>query len=519
MPGFTGLSLNSWTFSSFFVFDGQLFYNIAMQLESLSDFYSQNRYLVKAVLGFLAAFLLAFAFFPKLSSIASRIGLLDIPTRRKSHSGAKPLVGGIGMAMALGVACLVFVPLVNLRGFYAGFVLLVIVGFLDDFKELKYGGKFIAQILAVLFMVYFSHVSLNTFGNLVGMGQVDFGILALPMTLFCTVGVINAFNMVDGLDALAGSVSFTAFIVFAFLAYLNSQAEVAMLAVAFSGAVLAFLWYNRPPAKLFMGDAGSLSIGFALAFFSVAITQKPGGIVSPVASLMILAVPVCDTIRLIIARLLRRKSPFAADNKHLHHLLIRIGFSRKRAVLIILMVSVLLAVLSVAGTLLRWPDYGLFAVFVVYAVVYTALTVSIKKIVAAKIRLRNAGRRQYDSSRFRSALLVIATAARIIRRDSRVSLKASVKGKFMGRIFSGLMMDLSNKGFSAIIGLEFAVGDLVEFEICLTGMPAKLEVTSEVVWTEKKGPDWKCGFRIIDISRPEAEFLRLYLDNPDLRAA
>ncbi len=326
--------------------------------------------------------------------------------------------------------------------------------------------------------------------------------------------------MVDGLDALAGGIALTAFVAFAFLAYLNAQPELAMLAVSFSGAMLAFLRYNRPPARLFMGDAGSLSIGFALAFFSIAITQKPDSAVPPVTSLLILAVPVCDTIRLIITRLLRGKSPFAADNKHLHHLLIRAGFNRKRTVRLLIIVSALLALISVAGTLLRWPDHYLFAVFVIYCAVYLAVTGSIKNIVTAKIRLKNIKDGCYKPrSRFTAALLALATAARIIRRDRRVSVKAPVKGKFRGRIFSGLLMELSMTGFSAIIGHEFSVGDRVEFEIFLTGVPAKLEVTGEVVWSEKGRSDRKCGFRIINISRPEAEFLRLYLDNPDLRAA
>src|SRR5664280_1201861 len=150
--------------------------------------------MLKELISFLVTFLLAAALLPRLASIASRIGLVDMPNRRKTHGRPKPLVGGIGMAMALAVSCLAFVPLSHLRGFYAGFVLLVIIGFLDDFRELKHGGKFIAQILAALVMVYLSGLSLDTFGDLLGLGPVNFGILAIPVTIFCTVGVINAFN-------------------------------------------------------------------------------------------------------------------------------------------------------------------------------------------------------------------------------------------------------------------------------------------------------------------------------------
>jgi UDP-GlcNAc:undecaprenyl-phosphate/decaprenyl-phosphate GlcNAc-1-phosphate transferase len=476
--------------------------------------------MIKELLIFLTTLILAVALFPRLAGIAARIGLVDLSSGRKAHGRPKPLVGGIGMAMALAVSCLAFVPLSNLRGFYAGFVLLVIVGFLDDFKEMRYAGKFIAQILAVLFMVYFSGLSLNTFGDLLGLGPVNFGILALPITIFCTVGVINAFNMVDGLDGLAGGISFIAFLSFSLLADMNGQPELALLAIAFCGAVLAFLYYNRAPARLFMGDAGSLSIGFALTFFSIAVTQKQGGSISPVTALLILAVPVCDTIRVIIARLLRGKSPFKADNKHMHHLLIRIGFNRKRAVIIILLLSAFLAITAVAGSFLRLPDYYLFAAFALYGIPYTALAFSIRKILTAKLRLRRSDRGDLgDAGKFASMVRVLATAARIIRRERRIPLRAAVRGRFMGRAISGTMLDLGMKGFCAFIEHELSVGDRVEFEIFLTGLPAKLDIIAEVVWIGKARTAGRYGFRIARISEPEAEFLKIYLDNPDIRAA
>jgi hypothetical protein len=118
-----------------------------------------------------------------------------------------------------------------------------------------------------------------------------------------------------------------------------------------------------------------------------------------------------------------------------------------------------------------------------------------------------------------SLILVLATAARIIRRERRISLKALVRGKFMGYMLSGILLDLSMTGFSAIIGHELSVGDRIEFEIFLTGLPAKLDVTSEVIWTAKTGDEREYGFRIVKISRPEAEFLKVYLENPDIRTS
>jgi UDP-GlcNAc:undecaprenyl-phosphate/decaprenyl-phosphate GlcNAc-1-phosphate transferase len=474
---------------------------------------------IKEILVFLVTLFLAAALFPKLMRIAARIGLVDMPTRRKTHVRPRPLVGGIGMAMALAVSCIAFVPLSHLRGFYAGFILLVIIGFLDDFKELRYGGKFIAQILAVLSIIYFSGLQLNTFGDLLSLGSIDFGLLAVPMTIFCIVGVINALNMVDGLDGLAGGISFVAFLAFSALARLNGQVEITLLALAFSGATLAFLYYNRVPARLFMGDAGSLSIGFALGFFAIAITQKENSVVAPVTALLILAVPICDTIRVMIARLIRGKSPFVADNKHLHHLLIRLGFNRKRTVGIIVALSAFLAIIAFAGSVLRLPDHYMFAVFLVYGGTYTAMAFSIRKILTAKIRLKKSGTGRHGSGRLMHAVLVLATAARIMRRNRRVPLRTTVSSLFMGTKMSGTMLDLSMTGFSVLFDNEFSLGDRMEFEILLPGLPARLDVVAEVIWSGKAEGARKYGFKIVKISKPEAKFLEVYLSNPNLRAA
>jgi UDP-GlcNAc:undecaprenyl-phosphate GlcNAc-1-phosphate transferase len=491
-----------------------------MQPDAALNFYAENRYLIKAVFGLVTTILLAALFLPRLAHIASRIGLVDMPSKRKTHAGAKPLVGGLGMAMALAVTCLIFVPLTNLRGFYAGFVLLVIIGFLDDFRELKYGGKFIAQIFAILFMVFFSKISLDTFGNLLGMGAINFGIMAVPVTVFCAVGVIHAFNMADGLDGLAGGIALVAFLTFAVLAYLNAQPDLALLAIAFSGALIGFLWYNRPPSRLFMGDAGSMSIGFALVFFALAVTQKAGGSVSPVTPLLILAVPVCDTIRIIIARLLRGQSPFTADNKHLHHLLIRFGFNRKCTVLIIIGLSAAFALFAVIGTLLRMPDYLFFAAFLIYGGVYTAVSVSMRSILIAKLKLKKKQSEQYmEGSRYTRIMLVLAMVARIRRRERRIVVKMPVASTREGRTIAGELTDLSASGFSAIFGEKFTIGDMARYELRMPELPARLEASAEVIWTARTIAGYKYGFRFASIGRPEAEMLRIYLDNLQLRAS
>jgi len=200
--------------------------------------------------------------FPKLIKIARRVGLMDQPGGRKMHSNPKPLVGGLGMAIVLLITCLLFVPLPGLRGYWAGMALLVLIGFLDDFKELSHQWKFVAQFVAVVCMVFYSDMLLKGFGNLLGLGEIRFGILAVPVTIFCVVGVINAINMIDGLDGLAGGVSLVAFAAFAWLFYWIGNPGFMLVNIALAGTVAGFLIFNWQPARLFMGDAGSLFLGW-----------------------------------------------------------------------------------------------------------------------------------------------------------------------------------------------------------------------------------------------------------------
>ncbi|HTZ18803.1 MAG TPA: PilZ domain-containing protein [Dissulfurispiraceae bacterium] len=475
--------------------------------------------MIRELLSFLAAFLLGLALLPSLARIASRIGLVDTPNRRKVHATPKPLVGGLGIMMSLAVSCLLFVPLSNLRGFYAGAIILIIVGFLDDYKELRHGGKFVAQVLASLIMIYFSDVTLKSFGDLLYLGSIDVGILSVPLTIFCTVGVINAINMVDGLDGLAGGISLIAFLSFSVLAYLNGQSELSLLSLAFSGAVLAFLRYNRPPASMFMGDAGSLSVGFALAFFSIAVTQKAGTVVQPAAALLMLAVPVCDTVTIMTVRIIKQKSPFTADKKHLHHILLRFGFNRKRTVTFILLISAVLSLAAVIGTVARMPDWFLFAVFAFYAAVYTTAAVFAKKLLTAKVRLKRREPEHFQKEKVTMRFVkVISAAARIIRRDRRLVVKVPVAGMFKDKPVSGTMLDLSKKGFSAVFENDFSPGDRISIVLSLPGMPADLSVTAEVVWSSNEVAARRYGFRITSISGPEAQFLKLYLNKFNVMA-
>ncbi len=346
---------------------------------------------LRIVLVFLVSFLSVVTVLPQISYIAQRIGLLDHPNERKVHIRPRPLVGGIGMVAAVTLASIVFIPIDSLRGYFLGLAILVLVGFLDDFKEMGHKRKFMAQIIATGAMIYFSEVALVNFGDLLGIGELSvpagYGVVWL-ITIFCVVGVTNAINLIDGLDGLAGGLSLIAFIFFAIHAYLAGSHVLLLLNLALAGAVLGFLRFNWHPSVLFMGDAGSLCLGFSLAFMALALTQAKGSPVSPVVPLLILAVPITDTIIVMFKRIMKGNSPFKPDKYHLHHIFLRYGMKKTKAVQVILAISVLLCSLSLLDPIYDVSDKLLFALFGIFFLVYLGASYRIVEFFKFTLKLR-----------------------------------------------------------------------------------------------------------------------------------
>ena len=186
----------------------------------------------------------------------------------------------------------------------------------------------------------------------------------------CVVGVTNSINLIDGLDGLAGGLSFIAFIFFAIHASFTRNDTLMLLNLALAGAVLGFLRFNWYPSILFMGDAGSLCLGFSLSFMALALTQGKTPWMSPVAALLILAVPITDTIIVMVKRIVHGQSPFKPDMHHLHHIFLRYGIGRARAVRVILAISVMLGSFSLLGPLYGFSDSSQFSLFVLYFLIY-----------------------------------------------------------------------------------------------------------------------------------------------------
>jgi len=305
-----------------------------------------------------------------LRPLACRVCLLDLPNHRKLHKGAVPLIGGLSAFIGVGVAWMIGMPLWSAHGlFLVCAALLVIVGAIDDARDLPARFRLGVQIALGAALTFGSGISLETLGDLIGFGAIELGILGPLVTIAAVIGATNAFNMVDGIDGLAGSLSLVALGSLAFL-FGGSSAFTAELAlsVGIACALVPYLMANLriPPfrRRIFMGDAGSMFIGFAVVWLLVNATQPGEMAMRPVTALWIIAVPLMDMVAIMVRRARKGQSVMKPDRDHLHHIFVRAGFSEREALLIISAVAALFACFGLLGEIFEVPEWLMFTTFV-----------------------------------------------------------------------------------------------------------------------------------------------------------
>jgi UDP-GlcNAc:undecaprenyl-phosphate GlcNAc-1-phosphate transferase len=297
---------------------------------------------------------------PVLARLAPRLRLVDRPGARKVHTTPVPRVGGIAMAVgaaaALSVAGAGLPEIYSQRGlaFLAAASVIVAFGAADDRWDLDPRIKLLGQMLAVAIVTVFGGVWIEhlTFGDRVALPLA----VSVPVTFLCLVGVTNAINLSDGLDGLAGGTTLLSLVALAMLAHTAGDAWSATLALAFAGAVLGFLRFNTHPASVFMGDAGSQLLGFSVAVLALCTTQSPATAVSAMVPVLLLGIPILDTLWVMVRRVADGRSPFSPDRNHFHHKLLVVGFDHHEAVAAI---YVLQGVLFVAAIALRFQSDAL----------------------------------------------------------------------------------------------------------------------------------------------------------------
>jgi UDP-GlcNAc:undecaprenyl-phosphate GlcNAc-1-phosphate transferase len=303
------------------------------------------------------AALVTLALTPLVRRIATRYGLVDEPGGRKVHTKPIPRVGGIAMFVgvmaaigveAAGEAFMGWTPYLLAAdgpfiGALIGMTMIFALGVLDDIVTLEPKWKFLGQIVAAT-VVAAAGLRVDFVGNPFGGGLIDIGMLAWPVTIIWIVGFTNVINLADGLDGLAAGITAIAAGTFLVLATLNNQVVAAIMAAALIGACLGFLRYNFNPASIFMGDSGSMFLGFTLATIALVGVLKSAAAITLVLPLLIIGVPVFDTASAILRRLRHQKPIHIADKGHIHHRLLNRGFNQRQTVLIIYVWSIALAV-------------------------------------------------------------------------------------------------------------------------------------------------------------------------------
>ena len=295
----------------------------------------------------LITFLFVLLFIPIIKKIAIHVDALDIPNERKVHKTPIPRLGGLGIYFGFLLGYLLFGhESVQMNSILIGSFIIVITGLIDDIKPIPAKYKFCGQTIAATIIPLYGGIILkdvSAFGI-----YLNFGIFSYPLTIFFILGVINCMNLIDGLDGLASGIAVIYFITIGILAIIfnNSSGLDTILTFIMLGSTLGFLFYNFNPASIFMGDSGSMFLGYMIAVISL-LGYKNVTFTSFIVPIFLLAIPILDTFFAILRRLVNHKPISMPDKNHLHHQFLKNNFSQRKTVLIIYFIDILFASASI----------------------------------------------------------------------------------------------------------------------------------------------------------------------------
>lgn len=295
---------------------------------------------------FLISTIITILLMPIFINLACRLDLMDLPNDRKVHYDPIPRIGGVVMAMGAFVSILIWAPLNQfVVAMLLGSAILVAFGFVDDIKGIGYKSKFLGQIIAALVVILFGGLKIKTLSVFTPIGFYFPDWFSIPFTVIVIVAVTNAINLSDGLDGLAGGITLLTFLCIGYLSYLDQFQPIEVISVAMVGAIFGLLRYNTHPATVFMGDAGSQLLGFIAITISLALTRQSTQ-TSIILTLFMMGMPIIDTLCVVVQRVFKGRSPFVADQNHIHHKLMRLGLYHSESVLSIYLMHAILVCLG-----------------------------------------------------------------------------------------------------------------------------------------------------------------------------
>ncbi|WP_102315708.1 UDP-N-acetylglucosamine--undecaprenyl-phosphate N-acetylglucosaminephosphotransferase [Vibrio cyclitrophicus] len=333
--------------------------------------------------------------------VAKAVGLVDKPNERKLHNGAIPLVGGIAISLSISQYLVTHPNVIpHSEVFLASIAALIVIGALDDKFDISFKIRLIVQAILSICMMYFADLRLENIGNLFGLGDLHLGFLSPVITILAVIGAINAFNMVDGIDGLLGGLAIVTLGAIAILLKVDSQHGLAYLCVVFIVAIIPYILMNLGilgrERKVFMGDAGSMMIGFTVIWLLLGASQDPSeSLMRPITALWLIAVPLMDMAAIMFRRVRRGVSPFKPDREHLHHIFQRLGCTPRQTLAIICAIASSFAGFGIYGEFLKVPESTMFILFLVCFASYTVAMSYVWRITSWVRRCRNLPEKVY----------------------------------------------------------------------------------------------------------------------------
>ena len=309
-----------------------------------------------------SSFLFTFLAIKALRPIADKVGLLDMPNYRKHHQGAVPLIGGVAIFIGVAITSLIFMTLSYQQKILLGSsLIIVLLGVFDDLRDISVRFRLFVQASCTIFMCLSLNVTLSYLGNMFGFSELNIGIIGYLVAVMAVIGGINAYNMMDGIDGLAGSMALISLIALIILFASKGAIEYIHWAMVFAVAIIPYLFANLRlgwfKQKIFMGDAGSMLLGFVIVWLLILGTQQETKYFRTVTALWIISVPLMDMAAIMIRRVRKGNSPFKPDRKHLHHIFLRAGLNSRQALAVIVVAAVLLTSIGIAGELWQVPEW------------------------------------------------------------------------------------------------------------------------------------------------------------------
>ena len=321
-----------------------------------------------------------------INPLAHKLGLIDKPDKRKNHNGLIPLTGGLAIYSAVAISYLLVSPITaDYIYLLVAAGLIVFFGAIDDKYDINFKYRLIIQTFAILIVIYGAGIQITSFGDLFSLGEISLGYFSTPITVIAFLTIINAFNMIDGLDGLAGGLSLVT-LVFVFIMTHTIIGDTNHLLIALLiGSLFAYLIFNLKffPSgfpKIFLGDAGSNLLGFVLCAFLIKYTQDNNAVMEPVLALWFVAVPLLDMVTTLFRRLKFGKSPFYPDQTHIHHIFISAGFTKLTSLLGILLLAGLFASIGWGLEMMGTPAWISFWLFIGLSCLYLVIVSRVWKL-------------------------------------------------------------------------------------------------------------------------------------------